>query len=177
MKVNDLDVIKFLKMFTFLELKEIEEIEVEHFKLPEAKLAQKVLSIHITDQIYGKGEGKKKEKVSEILFGEALIEGLSSNEIEEIFKDYEFSNVDQTIAFTKPIAIISKEIKFTNSTSKFKFNPPDAGYKLINEGGFYVNNKRVETKDYILKKEDLIDNKIVVLRKGKKNYHIIKINF
>ena len=83
---DDTSVIDYLKKLTFLTKEEIENIEVEHNKQPELRLAQRTLAKEVITFLHGEEEFNKAVKISEALFS-GNINSLSIDEIEDAFKD------------------------------------------------------------------------------------------
>eukprot|EP01080_Neovahlkampfia_damariscottae_P001977 gene1977-1485_t len=163
---KDEDVEKLLFIFTDLLKDDIGEIMNEHEKYPEKKVAQIKLASEITKEIHGIVGLEKAKFSSEILFGNESFDKLESKDIEMLFKDAPCSTLSDSILFSSPISTIAREAKMFKSSNQVT--------KLIKEGGFYVNNNKIESEKFSLTMNDFINDQFVVLRSGKKKYHIIK---
>ena len=163
---DDRDVIKYLKWFTFLPLSEIDELAERHASEPEKREAHRTLAYEVTKFIHGERQADIAVKRSEVLFGQE-ISNISDEMLEAIFPDVpstELSWTDLEVGITAAGATASCEICESKS----------AALRLIKGGGLYINNERVLDADYIITRKDLVSEDTVVLRKGKKNYHLLK---
>lgn len=152
--IADPDVKPFLKLLTFLELDEIDKLtEVEGSELNRAK---EILAYEVVKMVHGEQDAKEALETSRSLFsGKKDDENVPATE----YKKEDFEN-------GKSILEILKEIGFVKSNGE--------GRRLIQNGGVYVEDKKVEDFSLIIKKEDFKDDKLL-LRKGKKNYHQLKL--
>lgn len=155
---DDRDVKRFLSLFTFLPIEEIEE----YAKLEGAELrkAKEVLAFEATKIIHGEQEAIKARNASRAFFlNEVVDEG--SIPTTYISKDIFKNGI--------PVFKLFEMVKLCSSGSEAR--------RLIEQGGGYINNKRIERFDEMidLKSEYLKDNSLK-LRAGKKKYHRLKIN-
>ncbi len=160
---DDRDVIKFLHLFTFLEEAQINELKESIKNAPEKRQSQKTLAFETTRLVHGEKNASDSKRTSEILFaGSSDIRDLSENMINDIFADvpsFETNVIDKNIL---DVALLAKA---GNSKSEIR--------RKIREGGLYINNIRIKEERNITR-ADLIHNKYLILRKGKKNYILIK---
>ncbi len=163
---DDRDVIKLLKFFTYMPMDEIAELEKLVADEPEKRQAQKVLAREVTTLVRGAEAAELAEKASGVLFGEA-ISGLSDSDLNSIFSDVPSSSMarDRLAAGIDLLDALC-ETKMCNSRGEAK--------KLIKAGGVYINNNRTSGLDQKLTPESLASETIVVLRCGKKKYHLLK---
>lgn len=165
LRTSDTDVISYLKYFTFLDLEEIQALEHLLKKEPEKREAQKKLASEVCTLVHGKSETEKAEKASLALFG-TEIKDLDQRAILEIFSD--------APSTTKPRSLLSSgllliDLLADGTLSKSK----GAARKDIQGGGIYLNNERVSDVQAKVKQSDLIADRYLVLRKGKRNYYLI----
>jgi tyrosyl-tRNA synthetase len=161
-RVDDRDVIKFLKMFTFLTRAEIEALEVSHATRPEGREAHTALARAMTDLLHGESARLEAEKATKVLFGGGL-EGLS----EATFADL----AGEIPAFTLPrldpaVPLVDALVTAGLSNSKGQAR------KDIEGGGVAVNNQTVprDQAQRALTPADLLFGRHILLRKGKRNY-------
>ncbi len=162
---DDRDVIKYLKFFTLLSREEIESLEIELKERPEKRIAHRKLAEEVTRMVHGEEGLAKAQKATSVLFGGSL-EGLSSSELEEIFAhvpSYEITREELTGSTIADIAVKSGLVKSKGEAKR-----------LISSGGIYINNLKVDSPGEKISSEHLIDGKILIFRKGKKGFLLIK---
>jgi len=163
---DDKDVIKYLKWFTSLPLSEIDELAKLTETEPEARKSQRVLAYEVTKFIHGVEQADIAVKTSEILFGQEISD-MSDEVLENIFRDVPSTELS-TEALESGISIVDVMVKCNISNGK------SSARRLISSGGVYLNNKRVEDAEFVIKKDSLASAHIAVLRTGKKNYHLLR---
>jgi tyrosyl-tRNA synthetase len=168
---DDRDVKRFLALFTFLPMEEIQE---KYGKLEGADLrkAKEELASKATEIVHGKEEAEKARSASRTLFV-SLSDSISLS-----------GNVTPTMTTADdsiPTSFMEKE-KFIQGIPTFKLfetaglcASSSAARRLIEQGGAYINNKKVNKFDEIIKTKDFDPNGTVLLRAGKKKFHRIKI--
>jgi tyrosyl-tRNA synthetase len=166
-RTDDRDVVKFLKFFTFLSLGEIAELEQTVVREPEKREAQRVLAEESTRMIHGTGGLEKARRASEVLFG-GNIEGFTDLELLDIFADVPSSTVTRS-ALTEGIGLLSL---FTSS-GLTKSN--GQAMQLIKQGGVYLNNHRMDDSRMMVTAAHLAGESTMILRSGKKQYHLVRV--
>jgi tyrosyl-tRNA synthetase len=156
--VDDDMVINYLKIFTFLSKEEIEVLSKSNKDHPELREAQKALAKEIITDIHGEESYNKAINISKALFSED-INKLSSKDIMDSLKDV--NNVS-----IKEGNIVDVLVESGVFTSKREAR------ELILGNALTINNVKINSLDYVITKDILIDNKLLVIRKGKKNYYI-----
>lgn len=152
-------VIDYLKKLTFLSKEEIEEIEEVHKEKPELRIAHKKLAEEVITFLHGHEEYEKAVKISESLFSEKVTE-LSSDDIIESLKGVptlEVSLKDNILDF-----VVNNKICSSKREAR----------EFVSAGAISLNNKKVTDLDYIVEMKDTIDNKLIIIKKGKKNYYL-----
>ncbi|HHT64464.1 MAG: tyrosine--tRNA ligase [Caldicoprobacterales bacterium] len=152
--IDDDDVKKCLALLTFLPMEEVERLgSLKDEKINDAK---KVLAYEVTKVIHGEEEAKKAEAASQALFGSggADAEVPGSTITEKEFQDH------------RNIIDLLHLIKLIPSKGE--------GRRLIQQGGIYVNDERIEAIDHTLTDSDLKDRSLMI-RKGKKVYHKVTV--
>jgi tyrosyl-tRNA synthetase len=167
LNTDDRDVIKFLKFFTFLPLDEIAQFEESLQNRPEQREAQKALANAMTTLVHGQSETDASIKVSQALFGGSL-EGLTEAQLDDIASDMPTTSLDQQ-RFSSGTALVDLLTETQLSPSKSQAR------KDIESGGVYLNNIREDNVRKTVENDALLFGKFLMLRRGKKNYHMIKV--
>ncbi len=158
---DDEMVVHYLKVFTFLSKEEIEDLERRHKEAPELREAHKALAREIITDLHGKEEYEKAERISASLFSDN-IKKLTSDEIEMGFKGV------PTIKIEEELSIIDLLVNEKIASSKREAR------EFLNNGAISINNEIVKDENTILTKAMAIDNKFIVVRRGKKKYYLVK---
>ncbi len=159
--VEDVKVIDYLKKLTFLEPAVIEELEKTleteaHLRKPHKALAKEVITF-----LHGEEEYNRAVAISEALF-KGNIKELNSQEIEMCFKGLAKNQVEEGTTLVDVLPLIK--------ASQSKREARD----FINGGGVTVNGEVVKDLNFVVSKENAIDGKYTVIRRGKKNYYVIE---
>jgi len=162
MNTDDQDVIKFLKYFTFLTLDEIAELAEGVEKEPEKRRAQRTLAVEVTKLVHGQDALARAEKISSALFGGGL-SNLSAAEVEEGFSEVPSATLDNS-----EISLVDLLIQAGAVTSKRQAR------EAIESGAIYINDIRYTDIETSVLKLERLDGKYLVIRRGKKNYYLIK---
>jgi tyrosyl-tRNA synthetase len=162
-RVSDLDVIKLLKMLTFLPLEEIAQIEAG-MHVPNS--AQKRLAEEVTRFIHGEAGLAIALKVTEAIApgSDATLDGDTLRELE---KDMPTSELTSNEVVGQKYVDIGVKIGLFPSKTE--------GGKLIKNGGAYLNNGRIEDPSLVISPEDLIDQTYLLFSAGKKKRTLVKI--
>ncbi len=171
LNVSDEDAEKYVKIFTILSKKDIDDLINEHNKAPHARILQKRLAKEVTIMVHSEKELNAAIEASQILFGKGTHEMLGKID-EETFLSV-FEGVPQ---FEIDGSIINNNINIfdllTEKTSIF----PSKGElrRTISGGGLSINKEKVTDLDINISKKFLLNNKYILVQKGKKNYFLIK---
>jgi tyrosyl-tRNA synthetase len=165
-RTEDADVIRFLKVFTFLPLGEIEEIARVMQAAPEKRLAQKTLAEVMTRTVHGPQGLAVAQRASEVLFGGAM-EGLKAEDLLRIFANV--ASTEMTATQVREALVIDVVAAAGLCKSKGEVR------RLMTEGGLYVNNVRVGDIAARISGDMLVDGRVLVLRSGKKHFHLVKV--
>jgi len=168
---RDEDAEKYIKIFTFLTQQTIEELIKEHHEAPHLRVLQKRLAKEITSMVHSEEDFINIERASNILFSKTFKEDINTLD-EATFLDV-FEGVPQAkISSTEiengldMIAALAAKTNFLNSNGEAR--------RALKENAIAVNKTKVK-EDYIITTSDLINEKYIILNKGKKNTYIIKI--
>lgn len=165
---EDKDVINYLKYFTLLDQPTIDELEAALATDPGARAAQKRLAEELTRFVHGEAELQKSLAATKVLFG-GTIEGLSADEVADIFSDVPSSEVPAEKFAGEGIALTELLAASGVASSKGEAR------RLVAGGGVYVNNVRVGEGQNTVNLEAAIDGKFLVLRKGARAYHLVRV--
>ena len=167
LNTDDRDVITYLKFFTWLSQEEIEGLAESVRTEPESRKAQKELARHVTGLVHGETALENALRASEVLFGKE-ISGLSVNEILDIFADVPSIELEKSKleeGFTLGDALVVSGLAPSKGEGK----------RLVQGGGVAVNNLRADDVRKSIGLSEFIDGQVLVLRKGARHYHLIKI--
>lgn len=173
MNVEDALVERLLKVFSLKTLEEINSIVTKHMQNPWARYGQKELASRVVEVLFWKNAVKQAEKITEILFGQEdkleIIKAMSWRDIEALQKEtggYSITNDKWLMTNEWKLLDLFTQSGLTESNGEAK--------KLIASGSLYYNEEKVIDIQYIVKKTDFI-NGVILLRKGKKQFKIVKI--
>lgn len=157
----DADVVKRLKQFTFLSKEEIEELEEAVKTEPHLRKAQKALAKEVTTLIHGEAGYLEALKITEALFS-GKVENLTKEEIEMSFEGFPTFNTAETLNIIDAL-ILTKAASSRREAREF-----------ISNGAVMINGVQVKDLEYNLTKENAIGKEYTVIRRGKKNYYLLK---
>lgn len=152
-------VIDYLKKLTFLSKEEIEELESIHLEAPEKRIAHKKLAEEVITFLHGHEEYEHAVKISESLFSESVTE-LSSEDIITSLKGVPTLNIE----LNKNILDFVVEYGICSSKREAR--------EFVSAGAISFNNKKISDLEYVVSDKDTIDNKLIIIKKGKKNYYL-----
>lgn len=167
LNAEDGDVVKFLKFFTFLDKTTVEGLAQAVASEPHLREGQKRLAAEVTRVVHGESGLARAQQASAVLFGGSL-DGLGEAEIGDIFSDVPSSVLNRGEIEGEGMGIVDLLVHAEVATSK-----GDAR-RGVEGGGIYVNNQRVDSVDAHVRAADFIEGRYLVLRKGKKRYHLVE---
>ena len=163
LNVEDCMVIDYLKKYTFLSKEEIDKLAESTEKEPEKRLAHKTLAKEIVTFLHGEEAYEEAINITNSLFS-GNIKNLSSKEIMQAFKGLEAYE----IAEAKNIIDLLVESKICSSKREAR--------EFVQNGSIYINGEKNNNLETIIDKNIAIDNKYVIIRRGKKKYFMIAFN-
>ena len=166
-QVDDRDVIKLLKYYTFLPLEQIAELETQHNAKPEARTAHKTLAYEMTKLIHGEEAAQDAIRASEILFG-GSVEGISENNFADVASEIPTRNIAPAELEGEGKSLL--ELLVTSGLCSSK----GQARKDMEAGGIYFFNNRESNIQKKITSADLMFGKYLLLRKGKRNYAVLK---
>ena len=160
----DADVVKFLKMFTFLDREEIDRLAVEVAERPFKREAQRILAQEMTALVHGEDAVAKVELAAQALFGRADLSDLDEQTLTAALQ--ETTIAEGAVGVSLVELLVASGLEKSNGAAR----------RTIKEGGAYVNNERIEDTEWTVSADDLLVGGWLVLRKGKKNFAGAKIS-
>ncbi len=165
-RTEDADVIRFLKIFTFLPLDQISEIAREMAAAPEKRLAQKTLADDMTRTIHGAAGLAIAQRASEVLFGGSM-EGMKADDLVKVFANVPSRELPVDSIRDGGFLDVAVAAGLCKSKGEVR--------RLVTEGGFYINNIRITDPAGKITGDMLVDGRVLVMRAGKKNYCLVKV--
>ena len=168
---SDIDSERFIKLFTMIDVNEINSIIEEHKKAPEKRLLQSTLAKYMTCMVHSEEEYNKAVEASEILFGKGTmsdIEKLDEKTFLAAMNGVPTVEVEKT-NFESGVTVIDLAAMHDKVTSKSEAR------KLIKSNGFSINKIKMTDEKSVIKEDSLIGGKYLLLQKGKKDYHLVKV--
>ncbi len=164
---GDNDVIPYLKKFTFLDEGTVTELASDHAEAPHRRVAHKRLAQEVTKMVHGETALANAEQATNVLFG-GSIDGLGAAQISDIFAEVSSTEIQgHEMDGGKSIVDVLAESGVASGKKDAR--------RSIDGGGIYVNNIKSSGTDQMLSRSDAIEGKFIILRKGKKGYHLLKI--
>jgi tyrosyl-tRNA synthetase len=166
--VDDVDAGRTLRVLTELSRAEIESLDAARAAKPEARESQRRLAEELTRLVHGEPGLAAARRATEIFFG-AEIQQLSDAQLGEIFADVPSRALPRSRLDSPGLNIVDALVEAGLSKSKGEAR------RTVEQGGAYVNNRRVEGVDRTLTAADLASESVIVLRSGKKKYALLKM--
>lgn len=169
LNTSDEDAEKYIKIFTFLEKSEIDVLISQHKEAPHMRLLQKKLTEEVTVFVHSQEEYENAVKASAILFsgGAEDLKQLNEKTFLDVFEGVSQAEVKRSeiVSGLDVIAALSSATNFLKSNGEAR--------RALKENSISVNKEKV-TENYTITEDDLINDKFVLLQRGKKNYFLIK---
>lgn len=157
---SDADVMNFIKRLSLKSVDEINAIEKEFLEAPHNRHAQKELAAEVVELVHGKDGVNNALKLTEAFFS-GNIQDLSVNQIQELYKN--------SMAYD-----ISEDINIVDLLVEAKFLPSKReARQMITNNAISVNGERINDVDFIVSKDNAIENQITVIKRGKRHYHVV----
>lgn len=172
LNASDEDAKTYIRIFTLFTKEEIEKLEADHATAPHLRALQKALAKDITIRVHSETDYNAAVEASEILFGKGTSESLqklSEEDFLSVFEGVEQFKINKADLETG-LDIVDLVTEKTNI-----FPSKGEARKMIQGGGVSINKTKVETVETKVTAENLINNKYILIQKGKKNYYVIKV--
>ena len=169
LNTSDEDAATYLKIFTLLSRETIEALRAQHDEAPHHRLMQRTLAADVTQRVHGIEELNKALAASEILFGKATSEALNALDEATFFQVFDGvpqaqiskERLEQGIPI---IDLLVSESQFLNSNSEAR--------RELKANSMAVNKERID-EQFILNSQHLLNNRYVLISKGKKSNFIV----
>ncbi len=170
LNTSDDDAEKYIKIFTFLSKKEINNIVILHKNEPHKRLIQKSLAKEITTIVHSDKSFLQVELASTILYSKSFkkdIESIDENTFLDIFEGVPLVELpkNELVKGFDMISVLSSKTEFLKSNSDAR--------RSLSENSISINKSKVK-EDYLVENKDLINDKYVIINKGKRSTFIIK---
>ena len=172
LNTSDEDAARYIKIFTLLNRQEIDGLIEEHSKEPHLRKLQKELAKQLTIMVHSQQDYEVAVEASAILFGNATAESLR-----KIDEDTFLSVFEGVPSFDVPASALAEGVSFSALCAEMAPVFPSKGElrRLVKGGGISMNREKVEDSEMVVTSQMLINNKFLVVQKGKKSYNLIRI--
>ena len=170
LNVSDEDAKRYIKIFTALSKEEIEALTTEHEAAPHLRVLQKRLAKEVTVMVHSEDDYNAALEASNILFGGGTSEALKKLDeatllsVFEGVPQFEVSR-DAMSAGVKAVDLLVEQAAVFPSKGEMR--------KLVQGGGVSLNKEKLAAFDRVITTEDLLDDKYLLVQRGKKNYYLI----
>ncbi len=170
LNVSDEDAEKYLKIFTLLTPGEISEAVKKHSVAPHERLLQKLLAREVTVMVHSAEDYEAAVEASQVLFGKGTAETLSrldEGSFLDLFEGVPNYSVEPTLVDSPyPLSeLVTADTGIFSSKGEYR--------RLVQGGGLGINKEKVADPDMTIDRTRLINNKYLLVQKGKKNYFLI----
>jgi tyrosyl-tRNA synthetase len=173
LNVSDEDAAKYIKIFTILGQQEIENIISEHNSAPHERFLQRRLAEEVTVLVHSRSDYEGALEASQILFGKGTTESLKK------MNENTFLSVFEGVPiFDVRMEVIENKVSVADLCTEHSqvFSSKGEIRRLVQGGGLSINRLKVDNADQIIGKEFLLNNRYLLIQKGKKNYFLIRVN-
>ncbi|WP_030481698.1 tyrosine--tRNA ligase [Lentzea albidocapillata] len=163
--VDDVTVLNYLRLFTFLTREELDELEKQTAEAPHQRAAQKRLAQEFTDLVHGERATQQVILASSALFGRGELRDLDASVLEAALAEAPKGQVRLADEPTIVDLLIASGLAESRGAAR----------RTVNEGGAYVNNAKVTDEEWKPASSDLLHGKWLVLRRGKRNNASVQV--
>lgn len=170
LNVSDADAEKYIKIFTAIDKAEIDALITEHAAAPHQRALQKRLAQEVTVMVHSEEDYNAAVEASNILFGNSTSEALKKLDEETLLAV--FDGVPQ---FSISRSALTEGVKAIDLLTETAAVFPSKGEmrKLVQSGGVSINKEKLDNQDEIVNTSKLLNNKYLLVQKGKKNYYLL----
>ena len=165
LNTDDRDVVRYLKYFTFLTRDQIDALGRATAASPERREAQRTLAREVTGLVHGRDHVDRAERAAAVLFSESVTDA-SVEDVLTVFADAPSTELvvpDEGIGLVELLSTVRLAASRSEAT------------RLVRSGGVYVNNVRATDEKARLKRSDAIGGQVILLRKGRKDQHVVRL--
>ena len=173
LNVSDEDAARYIKIFTLLDKAVIEELTESHRLSPHERILQKRLAEEMTVMVHSRGEYESALEASQILFGKGTTESLRKMNEKTFLSVFEGVPV-----FDISMDVIRNGVSAADLCAEHSavFASKGELRRLVQGGGMSINKVRIDNPDMIVGSDMLLNNKYLLVQKGKKNYYLLRIS-
>jgi tyrosyl-tRNA synthetase len=157
----------YLRYFTFLDHEAILALDESTATHPERREAHHELARQVCTLVHGKAETDRAEQASAALFGEGVAL-LDEATLLDVFVEAPSTTLPWTRLDGAGLSLVDLLVQTGLEASKSRAN------KTVEQNGAYLNNRRASDPERLLGRDDLVAGRYLVLRKGKRNYHLVQ---
>ena len=168
LRTDDRDAIKYLKYFTWLEPEEIGGLERQFQAAPEAREAQRRLAEEVTRMVHGDAALGHAQRTSRLFFSEDVAT-LSADEILQVVNEAPATDLPASALAGAGMPFSDLLVRTGLAASK------NEARRLIEAGSIYLSNRPLTDPRRTISLTDSIEEKILLLRRGKSNYHLVRL--
>jgi len=168
---SDDDSKRYIRIFTLFSHAEVEAFETEHDAAPHLRILQKALAKELTIRVHGEDEYNQAVEASEILFGKGTTETLRRLDEKTLLNVFE--GVPQCEIGKNEIANPLSVIDFLSEKTQI-FASKGEARRMLKDGGVQVNKQKVG-EEFLVNNSMLLNNRYILVQKGKKNYYLVKL--
>jgi tyrosyl-tRNA synthetase len=165
--VSDDDAARFLRMFSLRSLDEIDEILRTHDADRTKRVAQAELARALTTWVHGSSAVVGIEAANRVMFGDTSLKDLTNVELDALAHTLPRLDI--------PRADLAAGILLVDILARTVVDSKGAARRLLSQGGAYVNGAQIKNADHTLTLADLVTETMLVLRSGKRNYHLVRV--
>ena len=169
MRADDRDVVGLLRLFTDLDQDRIGELEAARAARPERREAQEALAWEVTAAVHGREEAGAARRASVALYGGDLAD-LDGRTLRQVFAEAPSADVPRSELDGEGAALVDLLVRASVVPSK------SAARRELQQGGIYVNNRQERDGERRLGPSDLLAGDYLVLRRGKRSYHLVRFS-
>ena len=172
LNVTDEDAAKYIRIFTLLGREEIEALIGDHEKAPHERLLQKRLAEEMTVMVHSREDYESAVGASQILFGKGTTESLrrmNENTFLAVFEGVPVFEIKREILGqrVKATILLAELTRVFDSKGELR--------RMVNGGGLSINKQKVDDPEMMIGMESLLNDKYILVQKGKKNYYLLRI--
>jgi len=169
MNTSDADAAEYIKKFTMLAMEEIEELIRQHSETPHLRILQKALARDITIRVHSEEDCQSAIEASEILFGKGTTETLKKLSEDTLLAVLE--GIPKSELTKSELANGMNIVDFLSDKTNI-FPSKSEARRMLKEGGVQINKSKIDDS-FLVNQNNLLNNKYILVQKGKKNYFLV----
>lgn len=171
LNVSDEDAARYIKIFTLIGRDEIEKLVADHNYSPHERILQKRLAEELTVMVHSRDDYQSAVEASQILFGKGTTETLRKmNEATflSVFEGVPAFDINRNLLVTGVTftALCAENTQVFSSKGELR--------RMVQGGGVSLNKEKIEDPDILIGQEQLLNDKYLLIQRGKKNYYLIR---